>query len=296
MLADSGGSMIDKSSKEFSDLKSAVNILETPSITAKIANLVGSPIELAIKYLPDGAQEKINDTVQVALHKAADAALWSLEKTSQARASNMLHKAMAATTGAIGGAFGFAALAVELPISTTIMLRSIADVARSEGFDLSEFDTKQSCIEVFAFGGSSAKDDATESGYYAARGFMIEATKNFAKELSEIAARNAAAQLSEIAARNATLQLSRVTPGQVGSLMTKVIEAVTSKFGVVITEKVAVQAVPIIGGIAGATLNTLFTDFYQNTAKGHFTIKRLEKKYGFDAVKNQYNEIRGNKF
>ncbi len=65
-------------------------------------------------------------------------------------ASTRWHKLAAATSGAVGGAFGFAALFIELPVSTTIMMRAVADVARSEGFDLSEFSTRQACLEVFA--------------------------------------------------------------------------------------------------------------------------------------------------
>jgi hypothetical protein len=46
-------------------------------------------------------------------------------------ASQLLHKALATASGAAGGAFGLAALPFELPVSTIIMLRSIADIARS---------------------------------------------------------------------------------------------------------------------------------------------------------------------
>jgi EcsC protein family len=46
-----------------------------------------------------------------------------------------------------GGTFGLAALPVELPVSTTIMLRSIADIARSEGEDLSDPETALACVE-----------------------------------------------------------------------------------------------------------------------------------------------------
>ncbi|WP_087629123.1 EcsC family protein [Caballeronia telluris] len=49
------------------------------------------------------------------------------------KASNFWHKAASAPRGAVGGAFGLAAIAIELPISTTIMMRSIADIARSGG-------------------------------------------------------------------------------------------------------------------------------------------------------------------
>ena len=40
-------------------------------------------------------------------------------------ASGLLHKALVTTSGAVGGSFGLAALPIELPISTIIMLRSI---------------------------------------------------------------------------------------------------------------------------------------------------------------------------
>jgi hypothetical protein len=274
--------MIDRASKDYEDLKIAVNLLESPSITAKIASVIGSPIEAGLKKLPNGAQEKIQDLVKAALHKAADAALWSLENKPETNASTIFHKAMAATSGAIGGAFGFTALAVELPVTTTIMLRSIADIARSEGFDLSEFETKQACMEVFALGGETEVDDAAESGYYAVRTFMTEATTIFAKKLAEITAQNAAKK-------------SFFTPTQASSWIVAIIEKIAARFGIVITQKVAAQAVPIVGGIAGATLNTMFTDFYQDMARGHFIVKRLEKKYGYDHVKAEYDLIRNKK-
>ena len=47
--------------------------------------------------------------------------------------STRLHKALATASGAAGGAFGLIALPVELPLSTIIMMRSIAEIARSEG-------------------------------------------------------------------------------------------------------------------------------------------------------------------
>ena len=53
------------------------------------------------------------------------------------RSREFFHKVLAGTSGGIGGAFGLAALPIELPVSTTIILRSIADIARSEGHDLS---------------------------------------------------------------------------------------------------------------------------------------------------------------
>ena len=63
--------------------------------------------------------------------------------------------------GSAGGAFGLAALPFELPVSTIIMLRSIADIARSEGEDLSDPDTALSCVQVFALGGRAGFSTGT---------------------------------------------------------------------------------------------------------------------------------------
>ena len=68
------------------------------------------------------------------------------------------------TSGAVGGSFGLAALAIELPISTIIMLRSIGDVARSEGEDLTSSETALACLQVFALGGLKGEADAAECG------------------------------------------------------------------------------------------------------------------------------------
>ena len=230
--------------------------------------------------LPKGAEKQIHSIVEKALHKAADAALWSLDNEPNREASTKTNKLFAAISGAVGGAFGFTALAIELPVSTTIMLRSVADIARSEGFDLDKIETKQACLEVFALGGPSEDDDAVDTAYYATRSFTAEAMQVLSKELAEIAAKQASANA-----------VKNLTPAQTGKWLAALIEKIAARFGVVITEKAAAQAVPIIGAVAGATLNTMFTDYYQDMARGHFIVKRLEKKYGFELVKAEYTRI-----
>lgn len=265
---------------DYKDLKQAVDLLESPSLTARLSGLIGSPIEGAVKALPDSVSKKINGAVSAALHSSVDAALWSMENSPKKPASTLLHKVYAATSGAVGGAFGFAALFIELPISTTIMMRSVADVARSEGFDLSDFATKQACIEVFAMGGTSPDDDATETGYYVTRSFTTQAMQHLSRELAEMAAKQGAKTVSNF------------TPGQAGKWMAVLIEKVAARFGYTITTKFAAQAAPVIGAFTGASINALFTDFYQNTARGHFIVKRLEHKYGFEQIKEAYTAIK----
>ncbi len=273
------GKQIVNDTKDCEDLKQAVRRLESPSLVARASGLIGSPLEVAMKKLPDGVSGKINDAVKGALTKAAEAALWSLDNTPHKEASTATHKLFSAVSGAVGGAFGFASLFAELPVSTTLMMRAVADIARSEGFDLDELSTKQACIEVFAMGGNDKADDATEIGYYVTRGFTTETMKQLGKELAVIAAKKGAGGLG------------RVTSTQAAKWLAELVEKVAARFGIVITTKFAAQAVPIIGAITGAGLNTLYTDYYQEVAKGHFVVKRLEEKYGFEEVKAAYEEI-----
>lgn len=276
--------------RELLDLEKAVKLLEQATITEKMTQMVGKPIDYLMSKLPKGAEAQIYSLVEKALHKAADAALWSLNNEPNREASTKTNKFFAAVSGAVGGTFGFSALAIELPLSTTIMLRSVADIARSEGFDLDKVETKQACLEVFALGGPSENDnavdtayendDAVDTAYYATRSFTAEAMQILSKELSEIATKKASV--------NAAMNL---TPTQTGKWLATLIEKVATRFGIVITEKTAAQVVPVIGAFAGATLNIMFTDYYQDMARGHFIIKRLEKKYGSELIKSEYMKI-----
>lgn len=53
----------------------------------------------------------------------------------------------------------------------------------------------------------------------------------------------------------------------------------------------AAKSIPAIGAVLGATVNTLFIDHFQQMAQGHFTVRRLERKYGMEAVRAAYQAI-----
>ena len=273
---------IAPASKDWADLERAVALLESPTLTAKMANLIGSPLEFAVRKLPGVVSRRIHGAVEAALFKTAQAALWSMDNTPGKAASTRWHKAAAAATGALGGAFGFTALFLELPVSTTIMMRSVVDVARSEGFDLSEMGTRHACLEVFALGGNSGQDDASETGYYITRGFTAEVMRHLSAELAGAAVGGGGVMIG-------------LTPKEAGKWLAKIVEKVAARFGVVVTEKFAAQAVPVIGAVAGATLNTMFTDYYQDMARGHFIVRRLEKQYGYETVRAAYNQLAGSR-
>jgi hypothetical protein len=37
----------------------------------------------------------------------------------------------------------------------------------------------------------------------------------------------------------------------------------------------------------------MFTDYYQDMARGHFIVRRLEKQYGYETVRAAYNQLAG---
>jgi len=121
-------------------LRAAIETLKHPGLAARLGDIAGKPIELVGRALPEAASKAFATATTKALNAALAVALRTMQNEARA-ASRLLHKALAATSGAVGGSFGLAALPVELSISTIIMLRSIGNIARSEGEDLANLET-----------------------------------------------------------------------------------------------------------------------------------------------------------
>lgn len=248
-------------------LQRAVDLLEHPSLAARLTNMVGKPIELIGHALPASASRVIATATSKALEAALNVALRSLQAAPHA-GSPRFHKILATASGAAGGAFGLAALPVELPVSTIIMLRSIAEIARSDGEDLSDPETALACVQVFALGGRPESDDASESGYFAVRGMLAKSVTQAARFIAE-----------------------RGLIEEGGPILVRLISQVASRFGVVVTQKVAAQAVPVIGALGGAAVNYAFIEHFQDVARGHFAVRRLERAYGKDLVRTEYERL-----
>ena len=175
------------SKTELDDLRRAKNMLEHPGLAAKLSALAGSPVEKGLKLLPKRWQKSVHGATEKALLKALDIAVRSMgAKKLSSASSDKLHKLAVAASGAIGGAFGIAALGIELPVSTGLILRSIADIAASEGEDPRFIDTKLACLTVFALGSpKDSRDDAAESAYFAARSALATAVTEASKHLAQ---------------------------------------------------------------------------------------------------------------
>lgn len=251
-------------------LMEAVQCLESTNFATRLSRLIGMPIEKAMAVLPGHWSTVVTRITKSALEKSLDGALYSLSAAG-GKPSNRMHRFLAGASGALGGSFGIAALAVELPISATIMLRSIADIARSVGEDINELDTKMACMAVFALsGGGSGDKESADTSYYAVRSFLTKA-------------------LGDAGSHIATHGLAK----EGAPPLVKLLTAVSTRFSVPVSEKLAAQSIPAIGLVSGASVNLLFIDHYQKMARAHFTVRRLERIYGSDDIKRTYFEIVG---
>jgi len=257
-----GSSALEPEDREV--LAQAVRLLERPSFAARVAEMAGKPIGQFLDSLPRAATGKVRDAVTTAMLRSLKVAVATLDGESQGTPSSWMPKLMAGVTGGLGGMFGLATLALELPITTTLMLRTIADIARSEGEDLRRARPKLACLEVFALGGRAAESGA-DAGYYAARAMLAQAVNEAASYLVE-----------------------RGVADQAAPAIVRLVDTLSARYGLVVSEKAAAEAVPLIGAVGGATINVVFMDHFQKTARGHFIVRRLERKYGVATIRSLY--------
>jgi len=253
-------------------LDRARRLLENPGLAVKLTDLVGRPVEWGLARLPARAQGLVTSATRKALEGALTAAIRSLDAGEGGPPRDALHRLSVIGTGVVGGFFGLAALPLELPVSTTLMLRSVADHARAQGEDLSSIEGRLGCLTVFALGGRTAADDAGETGYFAVRLALARAVAEAAEFLAARASANVVADGS-------------------APVLARLIARVAARFGPVVAEKAAAQLAPVAGAVGGAAINTLFMNHYQDVAWGHFTVRRLERRYGPDAVRRAYDAL-----
>ncbi len=130
-------------------------------------------------------------------------------------------------------------------------------------------------------------------------GFLPDATVTSLAIMREIArvAQEEGEDLNQEEARASCLQVFSLTPGidgqtrpelnyfsarlmMQGRPLAVLFTEIASRYGLSLSQKFALQAVPVLGAIGGASLNSAFLHHYRAVAKAHFTIRRLERTYG----------------
>ncbi|HZZ59697.1 MAG TPA: EcsC family protein [Roseiarcus sp.] len=255
--------------EETEDLRRAIAYLEGASFAQRLTDAIGRPIGALSRNLPLPARRIVSHASESALRAALKLALRTIDMKSAPKPAHRAHKFAVAASGAVGGAFGFAALPVELPLSTAILLRSIAEIAREEGEDLSAPQGSLACIEVFALGGREREEALFESGYFAVRAALAASVSDSARFVA-----------------------SQGLGAQTAPAVVRLISQVAARFGVIVSEKVAAQAAPVLGAIGGAAVNAAFAEHFQTLARGHFIVRRLERRHGSSLVAFEYRRLK----
>ena len=247
-------------------LARAVGRLENTSLASHLADLAGRPVGKALTSVPEALKSRLDKAAETAILRCLDVAVKSLKPTKKppmTRVATML----AGVSGGVGGLLGVAGLPVELPVTTILMLRAIANIARHQGEDLSKLEARLACIEVFALGAGATKNQAA-LGYYASRALFARLSNDAVNFFVERGVASASAPV-----------------------INRFVSEVAARFGLVVSERVAASAIPVVGALGGAAVNAVFMNYFQELARGHFAVRRLERLYGAGVVQREYERL-----
>lgn len=213
-----------------------------------LLNRLGGKAEGQLKMLPEAVQGRLLGLTQSALEQA-----YGLAATTGrlGRIGGGGHMALAGLSGAAGGLGGLPSALAELPVTVTLILRAIQEVAREHGFDPADEAVRRETLRVFAAGGPGEDDDGVNTGFIGAR-----------------------------------LTLT-------GPAVQRMIAAVAPKVAAALGQKLAAQAVPVLGAVAGAGLNLAFVRYYREIAHVRFGLLRLAEAHGPEKVSRAFARAAG---
>ncbi|MUU79161.1 EcsC family protein [Winogradskyella endarachnes] len=249
----------------------------------KNVNKVGNTVETSVKFVPEKILLKVKKITESVLLKVVQANLLTIQKNKTfKKPSKKTYKGIVTGTGAISGffgastGFGTAIFVSEVTLTTKFLMRTIMDIARSEGEDIYTLEGQMACLQVFALGGGSKNDDDLEASYYTTR-LALNSTIN-----------NVSASGIKVTLESLAKGAGVLGSNAIGNFLSKI----ATRLSLLISEKFLAQAVPVIGALGGGGLNYVFVDHFQKMATAHFTVRRLERKYGETVVKHAFQTIK----
>lgn len=135
-----------------------------PVIT--LVNRLGLRLEEQVQGLPPAFRARLEAAVAEALARAFKVARLGRFAPATGPAGA---RALAALTGAAGGAGGLVTALAEIPVTVTVFLHAIAREAAAEGFDPEDPGVQAECLRVLASGTPLADDDGVDTSFLGAR-------------------------------------------------------------------------------------------------------------------------------
>lgn len=174
----------------------------------KLVNLAAGKLESGLSVLPAGVKKQLDDVTKLALKASYEAAAWTnvdtgsrgiMSRAAGKLSGDQVHKAAAVATGAAGGLGGVGTTVVEIPVTISLIFRSVQNIAAQYGEDPSSTEVKLECIKVFGTGAISGDLDDIDTGFVGAK---IIITGGAAEKLiASIAPKFAAMMTNKLAAQ-----------------------------------------------------------------------------------------------
>ncbi|TWI37891.1 EcsC family protein [Paracoccus sulfuroxidans] len=167
----------------------------------EILNTIGGKAEGLIERLPEPVRSRIDRITTAGLNGAFDAATRTRRLVKDR--GDWFNRLLSTASGAIGGFAGIAGASLELPVTITLLLRAILDIAAEHGFDPDSDEVRAEALRVFASAGPLADDDGADLGLLAARMSITGTTlqgliTKVAPKLSATMAQKLAAQATPV--------------------------------------------------------------------------------------------------
>jgi len=268
-------------------IEEAAGFLEKPSALVNATDWLGKPLDKLQNYLPQNLEQMVKQAVQRALKTALQVAVQSLPQHKNrtiswpsvldtTRRSAWKHTAAVTTTGAISGALGSAAMMIELPLTTSLILRSIASTAQQWGHDLSKAEVQMQCLYVFTMGSpKTSRDDEIDSAYISAR----LAYHGLIRELAGFISSHSLKEVFLALEKGTLPALVKFASLLLPSLERTIVRSILSK------------GVPILSAVGSAALNAGFCQYFTKAARYHFGLMHLESLHSRDLVHAHYHRV-----
>lgn len=209
----------------------------------RMINRFGGKIEKQMAHLPDGLRQQIERITTDTLTRAVLIAGHGRHAPDFGPRGA---PALAALTGALGGAGGIVTALAELPVTITVILHAILRAAEAEGFDTTLPEVRAEALRVLTAGGPAGDDDGINTSFIGARMTLT------------------------------------------GPALHKLLAKIVPGFATVLSQKLAAQAVPVVGAVTGAGLNAAFLTHYRELAHIRFGLLRLTVLHGAEPVRVRF--------
>jgi len=231
------------------------------------------------------------------------------------RGSGVLVRVADLMGGAVGRSFRLGARGVGLAPDIQEKVKGLAAAAVERAFDValvrlsrdgrSDMRSQEVTRAVVVLSGAVG-------GFLGLGGFLPDVTVTTFAIMRSIAriAQDEGEDIADDDTRRACLQVFALAPGHSGNTESEIgyysarllmqgrplvmlLSEVAGRYGLSISQKLAMQTVPFVGAIGGAALNAAFLRHYQDAARAHFVIRRLERSYGVAAVSSAWAGLSG---